>query len=116
MNAPLNPNVLAVQANAAATKESIRAYLISELAEWSIDPDQVYINSVTDPVEQLVIGSTSLTTEAWHRVYENSIPNYSTQTAGLFTVAYSYANEHRLPAPDLLKVGQIIAALVQKLG
>ncbi|RML62330.1 hypothetical protein APX70_04155, partial [Pseudomonas syringae pv. maculicola] len=47
MNTPVNPAVFS--AENATTKEKIRAFLVSELAEWSIDPDNVYINGVNDP-------------------------------------------------------------------
>ncbi|EGH98113.1 MULTISPECIES: hypothetical protein [Pseudomonas syringae group] len=114
MNTPVNPAVFA--AENATTKEKIRAFLVSELAEWSIDPDNVYINGVNDPEERMVIGSNSLTAEAINRVFEKDAPSYSTRTAGLFTVAYSYADEHRLAAPDLAKVGEVIGQLVNDLG
>ncbi|WP_457792423.1 hypothetical protein [Pseudomonas syringae] len=114
MNTPVNPAVFA--AENATTKEKIRAFLVSELAEWSIDPDNVYINGVNDPEERMVIDSNSLTAEAINRVFEKNAPSYSTRTAGLFTVAYSYADEHRLAAPDLAKVGEVIGQLVNDLG
>ncbi|RMO81308.1 hypothetical protein ALQ36_103420 [Pseudomonas syringae pv. primulae] len=64
----------------------------------------------------MVIGSNSLTAEAINRIFEKDAPSYSTRTAGLFTVAYSYADEHRLAAPDLAKVGEVIGQLVNDLG
>ncbi|KTB58636.1 hypothetical protein ACTACG_00810 [Pseudomonas syringae] len=114
MNTPVNPAAFA--AETASVEEKIRAFLISELAEWSIDPDNVYINGVNDPEERVVIGSVSLTAEASTRVFEKDAPSYSTRTAGLFTVAYSYADEHRLAAPDLAKIGEVIGQLVRDLG
>ncbi|MEQ4336879.1 hypothetical protein ABNM62_00045 [Pseudomonas syringae] len=114
MNTQVNPAALA--ADNATVQEKIRAFLVSELAEWSINPDEVYINGVNDPEERIVIGSTSLTAEAANRVFEKDAPAYSTRTAGLFTVAYSYADEHRLAAPDLAKVGEVIGQLVRDLG
>jgi hypothetical protein len=116
MNDPRNPNVLAKQGQSAAIKHEIRAVLTNELAEWSIDPDKVYINGVTDPVEKLVIYCRSLSDAAWECVYENIAFNFSTETSGLFNVAYSYADEHRVSTPAMAKVAQVINALVQKLG
>ncbi|RMO91981.1 hypothetical protein ALQ33_02711 [Pseudomonas syringae pv. philadelphi] len=116
MNAPVNPAALAIQNDTATLEEKIRAFLVSELAEWSIDPDNVYINGVNDPAEGVVISSASLTAEASTRIFEKDAPSYSTRTAGLFTVAYSYADEHRLAEPDLAKVGEVIGQLVRDLG
>lgn len=116
MNAPLNPNVLAKQAHAAAIKDEIRTVLTSELAEWSIDPESVYINGVTNNVEKLVIYSKSLTGVAWNCVYENVTLSSSSETSALFSVAYSYADEHRVNAPTMAKVAEVVNALVEKLG
>ncbi|KPX22288.1 hypothetical protein ALQ08_101201 [Pseudomonas syringae pv. delphinii] len=116
MNDYTNPSVIAKQHNATEIKEKIRAFLVSELSEWSIDPDKVYINGVNNPQDRLVIFSASLAEDAWNHVYENDAPAYSAQVAGLFTVAYSYADEHRLAAPDLAKVGELIGQLVSDLG
>ncbi|MCJ2372749.1 hypothetical protein [Pseudomonas sp. RGM 3321] len=114
MNTPVNPAAFA--AENATVEEKIRAFLVSELAEWSINPDNVYINGVNDPEERVVISSNSLTAEATNRVFEKDAPSYAPRTAGLFTVAYSYADEHRLAAPDLAKVGEVIGQLVNDLG
>lgn len=116
MNDHATPSAIAKQENAAEIKEKIQAFLVSELSEWSIDPDQVYINAVNDPEEGIVIFSASLAEDAWNRVYENDAPSYSPRTAGLFTVAYSYADEHRLAAPDLAKISEVIGQLVRDLG
>ncbi|EPM43998.1 hypothetical protein [Pseudomonas syringae] len=116
MNDYTNPNVIAKQQNATEIKEKIRAFLVSELSEWSIDPDKVYINGVNNPQDRLVIFSASLAEDAWNHVYENDAPTYHAQVAGLFSVAYSYADEHRLAAPDLEKVGELIGQLVSDLG
>lgn len=70
MNTQVNPAALA--ADNATVQEKIRAFLVSELAEWSINPDEVYINGVNDPEERIVIGSTSLTAEAANRVFEKT--------------------------------------------
>ncbi|KAA8695742.1 Uncharacterized protein ALO80_00312 [Pseudomonas caricapapayae] len=115
MNTPVNPAAFTTQ-NTATVEEKIRAFLISELSEWSINPDDVYINGVNNPEERLVISSASLTAEAVNRVFEKDAPAYSSHAAGLFTVAYSYADEHRLAAPDLAKVGEVIGQLVNDLG
>ncbi|KUG42817.1 hypothetical protein AL053_15050 [Pseudomonas savastanoi pv. fraxini] len=114
MNTPVNPAAFA--AKHATIEEKIRAFLVSELAEWSINPDNVYINGVNNPEERLVISSSSLTAEATNRVFEKDAPSYSPRKAGLFSVAYSYADEHRLAAPDLAKVGEVIGQLVNDLG
>lgn len=111
-----NPSVIAEQTNTEQLKEQIRSFLISELSTWSIDPDRVFLNSINNPEERLVIASASLSEEAWHRVYEKNAPFYSAETAGLFTVPYSFADEHRLPSPSLVRIGMVIGELIYNQG
>jgi hypothetical protein len=116
MNAPLNPNAISKQENRIAIIDKIRAVLTSELAEWSIDPDKVYLNGVNNNQEKLVIDSRSLTTVAWECVYENVTLSDSSETSGLFTVPYSYADEHRIHAPARAQLAKVVNALVEQLG
>ncbi|SHN28398.1 hypothetical protein SAMN05216593_12289 [Pseudomonas asturiensis] len=112
-----HPDVAAKQANADEIKEQIRAFLVSELFEYSIDPDAVYINGVNNMDARVVTFSKSISQEAWDRVYENDAPDYrASPHIGLFSVQYSFADEHRVAEPDLEMVYRLIGQLVADLG
>ncbi len=111
-----NPNAIYKQQNRLAIIQKIRAALTSELAEWSIDPDSVHVVAVNDNKDKLVIYSRSLTSLAWEHVYENVTFYGSSETTDLFSVAYSYQDEHRVNGPTLEKVAEVVNVLVEQLG
>ncbi|MCD5982577.1 MULTISPECIES: hypothetical protein [Pseudomonas] len=116
MNTQNHPNVIAKQNNAEEIKEMIRAFLVNELAEWSVDPEKLYINAINNQEERLVIFSKSISQEAWDCVYENDAGFVLSPSVGLFSEAYSFADEHRVAEPDLETVYRLIEQLVADLG
>jgi hypothetical protein len=116
MTDPRNPNAMSKQQNRLAIIDKIRAALTSELAEWSIDPDKVYVNGVNNEKEKLVIYCRPLTTLAWEHVYENDPMSESSENWDLFSVAYSYADEHRVNGPTMVQIAKAVNALVEELG
>ncbi|WP_122671230.1 hypothetical protein [Pseudomonas viridiflava] len=113
-----NPNVLAKQGNAEDIKAQIREFLVGQLSEWGIDPDEAFINGMGTSVgERMVIFSRSISEDAWHRIYENDQVEYADgPDSGLFSVQYSFADEHRIAEPSLDKVAELINQLVADFG
>lgn len=117
MTVQTRPDVLAKQANAEEIKQQIHAFLSARLSEWSVDPDTVYITGVNNLEERVVIFSQTISQEAWDRVYENDAPVYiDSPTSGLFSVQYSFADEHRVAGPDAIQLGELMGQVVRDLG
>ena len=96
-------------------RDTVRPVLINELTAWNINPDAVYINGIAP--DGLIIHSNSLTDEAVNHILENYVPDYtSSPYIGLFSVAYSFDDAHRVHQPDLAKIGQIMNDLVSTYG
>ncbi|MGV8919815.1 MAG: hypothetical protein ACOH2R_18760 [Pseudomonas sp.] len=96
-------------------RDTVRPALINELATWNIDPDAVYINGIAP--DGVVIYCQSLTNEAVHHILHQNEPDYSsTEHMGLFSVAYSFADEHRVDGPDFVKIGHVMRTLVRAYG
>ncbi|MEA9978052.1 MULTISPECIES: hypothetical protein [unclassified Pseudomonas] len=81
-----------------------------------LNPDEVFINGVNNLTERLVISSTSITNAAVQCILDKEEPAYSFVNAGLFSVAYSFADEHRMEGPDASALSEIISNLVRTLG
>jgi hypothetical protein len=116
MTTEIEPSVPAHQQGWEAMRVTVRPLLRTALEAWNLDPDTVYINGVNDLTERLVIVSNSLTEGAVQHILEKDEPSYSFRTAGLFSVAYSFADEHRVDGPDAETLSGIIANLVRTLG
>lgn len=97
--------------------EALRVRVRPLLTEaTNLNPDNVYLNGVNNMTERLVIGSSSLTEEAVRRILEKDVPSYSYANAGLFSVAYSFADEHRVEGPDAETLSRIITDVIHTLG
>jgi hypothetical protein len=97
-------------------REKARNLLNAALENWNLNPDAVYLNGVNNMTERLVIGSVSLTEEAVEKTLEKNLPSYSYANAGLFSVAYSFADEHRVEGPDAETLNRIITHVIHTLG
>jgi hypothetical protein len=97
-------------------RDKVRSLLNEALAPWNLDANTVYINGVNNLTERMVISSASLTEEAVQRILEKDEPTYSFRAAGLFSVAYSFADEHGVEGPDAEMLSDIVAELVRTLG
>lgn len=119
MNNPMTPAAVAIQYSDDELKQVLRQDLINELAPWALDPDTTYINGVNNLNENLVIYSASIAEEAFLRVRENNPPEDPSNpapTVGLFSVKYSFADEHRINPPDMSKILHIMVTLVRLYG
>ncbi|MDB5983550.1 MAG: hypothetical protein JWQ69_4565 [Pseudomonas sp.] len=116
MNIAINPSAVAHQEGWEALRAKVRPLLRTALQAWNLDPDTVYLNGVNDPSDRLVISANSLTDEAVQRILEKDEPSYAFATAGLFSVAYSFADEHRVKGPDVHSLSRIVTELVRTLG
>jgi hypothetical protein len=97
-------------------REKARNLLNAALENWNLNPDAVYLNGVNNMTERLVIGSVSLTEEAVEKTLEKNLPSYSYANAGLFSMAYSFADEHRVEGPDAETLNRIITQVIHTLG
>ncbi|KQB53102.1 hypothetical protein AQS70_02665 [Pseudomonas endophytica] len=95
-------------------RERIRAQLKTDLSPLGLDPDSVYINGVNNLEERMVIDSSSLTEDALDRRLHNSeYPNgvtYSSATAGIFSKAYTFEDEHRITSLTLENAAAYVTA------
>ncbi|WP_397449750.1 hypothetical protein [Pseudomonas sp. NA-150] len=93
-------------------RDTVRPVLINELAAWNIDPDAVYINGVAP--DGVVIYCQSLTDEAVTHILNQYEPDYSSAAhMGLFSVAYSFDDAHRVTGPYFVKIGNVMRSLVR---
>ncbi|MDY7568183.1 hypothetical protein QN400_00410 [Pseudomonas sp. RTC3] len=97
-------------------REKARNLLNAALENWNLNPDAVYFNGVNNMTERLVIASISLTEEAVDKTLEKDLPTYSYVNGGLFSVAYSFADEHRVEGPDAETLSRIITEIVHTLA
>lgn len=102
--------------NTEIIREKARSSLNAALESWNLNADAVYINGVNNLTERLVISSRSLTEEAVQRILEKDEPSYSFRATGLFSAAYSFADEHRVNGPDAETLSGIVTKLVRTLG
>jgi len=61
-----------------------------------IPADQLFINSVNNPVDRVVTSSTALPTFIANAVLENNHPVITDEFSGVFGVAFSFQDEHRI--------------------
>lgn len=94
--------------------KTVRPLLSAALA--GINPDEVFFNGVNNLTERLVIHSASLTNEAVQRILEKDEPTYTFITGGVFSVAYSFADEHRVSGLDPENLTEVMTHLVRTLG
>ena len=116
MNTPMTPAALATQYSDEELKQILRQDLINELGPWQLDPDKTYINGVNNLDERLVTYSASVLEEAFQRVRENDAPSdpfNPVPQIGLFSVPYSFADEHRINPPDMSKILHVMGTLVR---
>ncbi|CAG8868013.1 hypothetical protein PS627_02774 [Pseudomonas fluorescens] len=64
-------------------------------------PDHLFINSVNDPDEGLVIHHVSLVEAVTDALQNSEPPSYSERHSGVFTVRGSFEKNHRADAGDL---------------
>jgi hypothetical protein len=100
--------------------ERVRPALKAALAQHGLnpdlDPDRVYVNGVNTLEERLVIYSQSLTNETVQMLLEQHPPSpWTSDHIGLFFVAYSFEDEHRVPDCTPLQVGEVVARVYQQL-
>ncbi|WP_263262686.1 hypothetical protein [Pseudomonas sp. RIT-PI-S] len=102
--------------------ERVYAELLAAMAEHGLspdlNPDQVYLNGVNNLEERLVIYSESLTYATTRRILEQDPPSpvdSDTDTLGVFFVAYSFADEHRVPDHTPAQVSQAMEAVYFRL-
>lgn len=83
-------------------KQNARELLDKALQEQGIDQpaDQIYINSVNDHTEKLVIHSKSLPVWVAYALLDNERPTISASFSGVFSVAHSFADEHRIDGEE----------------
>jgi hypothetical protein len=97
-------------------REKARNLLNAALENWNLNPDAVYLNGVNNMTERLVLSSLSLTEEAVQRTLEKDLPAYSYINEALFSVAYSFADEHRVEGPDAETLKRIITDIIHTLS
>ena len=86
-----------------AIKQNARVLLDSALQEQGIAllADQIYINSINDHAERLVTHSESLTVLVANAVLHNEPPVLTADFSGVFSVAYSFEDAHRIDGEDI---------------
>ncbi|WP_297832069.1 hypothetical protein [Pseudomonas sp.] len=114
MSKVINPAVASHQEGWENLANTVRPLLSAALS--GMNPDEVFINGVNNLTERLVIDSTSLTNATVQCILDKEEPTYSFVNAGLFSVAYSFADEHRVSGPDAEALSEIITNLVRTLG
>lgn len=62
----------------------------------NLPADQIYINSVNNHTEKLVIHSESLPVLVANALLDNERPNITASFSGVFSVAYSFEDEYRI--------------------
>ncbi|WP_225775248.1 hypothetical protein [Pseudomonas sp. Marseille-Q5115] len=98
----------------------VRTELETVLAEQGLNnlpaPDRIYLNGVNNLEERLVIYSQTLTEETTRRIQEQDPPSaWVSDTFGVFFVAYSFEDEHRIPDVSGLLMGEIVGEVYQRL-
>ncbi|KAA0971414.1 hypothetical protein [Pseudomonas sp. ANT_H12B] len=93
--------------------ERVRAILHARIGGRGIDVDNVYINAIHTPEDQLVIYSQTLVWAFFLKLQDGEVPYFEGEQLGVFSEAYTFDSQYRFKGLALDEVNGLGADMAK---